>query len=56
MSPREEEYRAPPLGVGGARGAPANLPDDERAAPLAWAARQGHAEIAEILRKHGVAR
>ena len=40
-----------------ARGAPTNLPDDPPwATPLAWAERRGHAEVAEILRKHGAAR
>ena len=40
-----------------ARGAPANLPDDEPwATPLAWAEKRGHADIAAILRKHGATR
>jgi ankyrin repeat protein len=36
------------------RGAKPSLPDDPPwATPLAWAARRGHVEIAEVLRKHG---
>jgi ankyrin repeat protein len=62
---REEEYGSTALGWAArtnmpemvefllARGAPTNLPDDEPwAMPLAWAERRGHAEVAEILRKH----
>jgi ankyrin repeat protein len=39
------------------RGAVTHLPDDEPwATPLAWAQRQGHAEIVERLRNNGASR
>jgi ankyrin repeat protein len=69
ISPKDDEYRSTPLAWAArtnmpdmvgfllARGAPANLPDDRPwATPLAWAGRRGHAEVAEILRKHAASR
>ncbi len=40
-----------------ARGAPVDEPDAEAwATPLAWAAKMGHPEIVELLRRHGALR
>ena len=66
ISARDDEYRSTPLGFAArtnmpemvefllSRGAVTSLSDDPPwATPLAWAERRGHAQVADILKKHG---